>query len=104
MENNNFKPFPFEQLKQKKEPEKTAVAIAYEPGEKAPKILATGKGQVAEKIIEKAKESQVPTYKDNKLASTLSKLQIGYEVVAEILVFVDDMDRMKAKIDQAGVK
>ncbi len=34
MENNNFKPFPFEQLKQKKEPEKTAVAIAYEPGEK----------------------------------------------------------------------
>ena len=104
MENNNFKPFPFEQLKQKKEPEKTAVAIAYEPGEKAPKILATGKGQVAEKIIEKAKESQVPTYKDNKLASTLSKLQIGdmippelYEVVAEILVFVDDMDRMKAK-------
>ena len=59
MENNNFKPFPFERLKQKKEPEKTAVAIAYEPGEKAPKILATGKGQVAEKIIEKAKESQV---------------------------------------------
>ncbi len=50
MENNNFKPFPFERLKQKKEPEKTAVAIAYEPGEKAPKILATGKGQVAEKI------------------------------------------------------
>ena len=33
MENNNFKPFPFEQLKQKKEPEKTAVAIAYEPGD-----------------------------------------------------------------------
>ena len=32
MENNNFKPFPFEQLKQKKEPEKTAVAIDYDPG------------------------------------------------------------------------
>lgn len=55
MENNNFKPFPFEQLKQKKEPEKTAVAIAYEPGEKAPKILATGKGQVAEKLLKKQK-------------------------------------------------
>ncbi|MDY2589948.1 MAG: EscU/YscU/HrcU family type III secretion system export apparatus switch protein [Agathobacter sp.] len=86
--------------------EKTAVAIEYVPGEAAPKILATGKGQVAEKIIEKAKESNVPLYKDNKLADTLSRLQIGdmippelYEVVAEILVFVDDMDRMKAKID-----
>ena len=86
--------------------EKTAVAIAYEPGENAPKILATGKGDVAEKIIEKAKENDVPLYKDNKLADTLSKLKIGdaippelYEVVAEILVFVDDMDRLKAKID-----
>ena len=86
--------------------EKTAVAIEYVPGEAAPKILATGKGQVAEKIIEKAKESNVPLYKDNKLADTLSRLQIGdmippelYEVVAEMLVLVDDMDRMRAKID-----
>ena len=74
-------------------------------------IAAHSHWYISTKIIEKAKESQVPTYKDNKLASTLSKLQIGdmippelYEVVAEILVFVDDMDRMKAKIDQAGVK
>lgn len=99
----------FRPLFKRDEKEKTAVAIAYEPGDRAPKILATGKGQVAEKIIEKAKESDVPLYKDNKLADTLSKLQIGdmippelYEVVAEILVFVDDMDRMKAKI--SGMK
>ena len=65
---------------------------------------------VAEKIIDKAKETNVPTYKDNKLADTLSKLRIGdaippelYEVVAEMHVFVDDMDRMKSKLDQAGV-
>lgn len=90
---------------------KTAVALSYEPGDRAPKILATGKGEVADRIIEKAKESKVPLYKDNKLADTLSKLQIGdaippelYDVVAEILVFVDDMDRMKAKIDGAMKK
>lgn len=35
---------------------KTAVAVAYEPGDKAPKILASGRGEVAEKIIAKAKE------------------------------------------------
>ena len=91
--------------------QKTAVAVAYEPGEAAPKILATGKGEVAERIIAKAKESNVPLYKDNKLADTLSKLQIGdaippelYEVVAEILVFVDDMDRLKAKLDGKAKK
>ena len=36
-----------------------AVAIKYDPGEVAPKIIATGKGKVAEKIIETAKENDV---------------------------------------------
>lgn len=88
-------------------PDRTAVAISYDINDSAPKILATGKGAVADKIIEKAKEADVPLYKDNKLANTLSKLQIGdmippelYEVVAEILVFVDDMDKLKAKVGQ----
>ena len=95
---------------QEKKELKTAVALAYEPGDRAPKILATGKGEVAERIIEKAKENDVPFYQDNKLAETLSRLQIGdaippelYDVVAEILVFVDDMERMKAKLDKAGL-
>lgn len=63
------------------------------------------KGVLAEKIIEKAKESDVPIYEDSKLANTLSKLELGdmippelYEVVAEILVFVDDCDKMKSKV------
>ena len=87
------------------EKEKTAVAVAYEPGERAPKIIATGKGYMAERIIEKAKEEKIPFYRDNKLAKTLSKLEIGemippelYEVIAEILVFVDDMERLREKI------
>lgn len=90
--------------------EKTAVAVAYNLGEVAPKILAVGKGEVAERIIETAKENDVPFYQDNKLAETLSRLQIGdtippelYEVVAEILVFVDDMDRMKGKLKESGL-
>ncbi len=55
--------------------------------------------------MKQQKKNDVPLYKDNKLANTLSKLEIGdvippelYEVVAEILVFVDDMDKLKAKI------
>ena len=89
--------------------EKTAVAIQYDPGDAAPKILATGKGHVAQKIIEEAKKADVPFYKDSKLADTLSRLEIGeaippelYEVVAEILVFVDDMDKVKSKRQGAG--
>ena len=82
--------------KEQEKKQKTAVAVAYEPGDAAPKILA--------------KENDVPFYQDNKSAETLSKLQIGdtippelYDVVAEILVFVDDMDKMKAKLSRAGL-
>ncbi len=84
---------------------KIAVALEYTPGEQAPKILATGRGYVAESIIEKAGEAEVPVYEDSKLANTLSKLEIGemippelYTVVAEILVFVDDCDKIKGKV------
>ena len=84
---------------------KTAVALAYDPNEDgAPKVIASGKGALAEKIIEQAKENKIPVHEDDKLAQTLSKLEIGemippelYEVVAEILVFVDAMDKIKAK-------
>lgn len=84
---------------------KQAIAIQYNPDEVAPKILASGTGIIADKIIEKAKSSDVPLYEDNKLANTLSKIDIGeyippelYSIVAEILVFVDNLDKIKGKI------
>ena len=83
---------------------KTAVALSYDVGDTAPKILATGKGYVAEKMIEVAKQEKVPLHKDEKLAKTLSKLEIGdyipkelYGVVAEILVFVDRVEGVKKR-------
>lgn len=92
--------------KEKPITEKAAIALQYDPDDAAPKILATGKGHVAEKIIDEAKEHDVPLYQDDKLADTLSKLEVGdaippelYEVVAQILVFVDGMDKMRAKLE-----
>ena len=89
----------------KKAKVKQAVALEYDPNDAAPKVIATGRGAVAERIIEKAKESDVPVHKDGKLADTLSRLEIGemippelYEVVAEVLLFVDNMDKIKSKI------
>lgn len=86
---------------------KKAVALSYEPSEGAPKIVAQGQGLVAEKIIDKGKENDVPLYEDSKLAGTLMKLEIGdyipeelYGVVAQILVFVDNMDRIKGKLER----
>ncbi|MEE1438311.1 MAG: EscU/YscU/HrcU family type III secretion system export apparatus switch protein [Lachnospiraceae bacterium] len=95
----------------KEQKPKQAVALSYDPDDDAPKVVATGKGALAEKIIEEAKQAKVPVHKDSKLADTLSRLEIGelippelYEVVAEILVFVDQMDRIRAKMEQANKK
>lgn len=97
--------------REKRQKQLQAVAIKYDPGEVAPKIIATGKGKVAEKIIETAKEADVAVHKDSKLADTLSRLDIGeyippelYEVVAEILVFVDDCEKLKGKMLESGIR
>lgn len=84
---------------------KQAIALEYDLEEEAPRVIASGRGELAERIIERAKEADVPVHRDDKLADTLSRLEIGdmippelYEVVAEILIFVDSMDKIKAKL------
>lgn len=90
----------------KGEKPKQAIALSYDPEEEAPRVIASGRGELAERIIERAKDADIPVHKDDRLANTLSRLEIGdmippelYEVVAEILVFVDAMDKIKAKMD-----
>lgn len=83
---------------------KKAVAIQYAPGDDAPTVIAKGKGILADKIVEKADEAALPIYKDAKLAEELTKIDIGayipaelYAVVAEVLLFVTDLDKMHDK-------
>ncbi|MGE5615078.1 MAG: EscU/YscU/HrcU family type III secretion system export apparatus switch protein [Bacillota bacterium] len=84
----------------KKKKIKEAAALKYSPGENAaPEIVALGRGEIAEKIIEKARDSNVPLYEDAALAHTLNFFKTGseippelYGVVAQILVFVGRLD------------
>ena len=76
------------------------VAIRYDIDEEAPKVLAKGRGIIADKLLEKGKLEDIPIYKDEKLADELTKLDIGtyippelYEVVAEVLTFLDHLDQ-----------
>jgi flagellar biosynthesis protein len=77
-------------------PVKTAVALQYERGKApAPKIAATGKGAVAERILAIAREHNVPVREDPDLVQLLAKLDLGqtipgelYPVIAEVFAFV----------------
>jgi len=88
-------------MAEKKKKIKQVAALKYSPEEnRVPEIIAKGSGQVAEKIIEKAIENDVPIYQNDELASALNEFSIGdeippelYEIVAEILVFVNSIDK-----------
>ncbi len=82
---------------------KVATALKYNPSEDAaPHVVAKGRGVIAEKIAEKAEESDIAIYKDEKLARQLYNLSIGeeippelYNVIAEVLMFISDLDRKR---------
>ena len=78
-----------------------AAALAYHPErDSAPRVTASGRGPVAEKILEAARAAGVPIREDSGLAEVLSRLDPGeeipaetYRAVAEILAFLYRLDR-----------
>jgi flagellar biosynthesis protein len=79
-----------------------AVAVKYDAKKgKAPKIIATGQGAIADKILELAEEHRIPMYEDATLTEMLSKLDLDMEIppelytmVAEVLAFVYHLDKL----------
>ena len=80
-----------------KKPETSIAAALKYDGDKdiAPKVIAKGRGVIAEKIIELARKNNIPLKSDPALVQILSKLDIDeqipvelYKAVAEILAFV----------------
>ena len=86
-----------------------AVAIVYDEKEGgSPKVVASGKGSVAEKIIQTARDAGVHIQEDPDLVELLSKVPIGdeipvelYQTVAEVLAFVYQInEKFKQKIQK----
>ena len=73
-----------------------AVALKYDRNaDAAPKVVAKGRGHLAEKIKQVAQESGVPIMADENLVQVLEALELDLEIppelyraVAEVLVFV----------------
>jgi len=83
-------------LKAKIKKQKGAVALKYEvEKDYAPRLVAKGRGLLAQKIIEKAQKYNVPIYEDENLLEALLPLDLGelippylYRLVAEVLAWV----------------
>ena len=84
---------------------KRAVALRYDADQDpAPRVVAAGQGLVAEKIVETAQAHGVALQENVELALALSQVELGtaipeelYPVVAEVLVWVNRMNRERGK-------
>ncbi|MEY7999269.1 EscU/YscU/HrcU family type III secretion system export apparatus switch protein [Clostridium sp. Mt-5] len=79
---------------------KKAAALKYEESYDAPIVTAAGIGQIADNILNKARESSVPIVYDKELADLLSNVDIGddipialYDAVAKVIAYVIDIDK-----------
>ncbi|MDR2158881.1 MAG: EscU/YscU/HrcU family type III secretion system export apparatus switch protein [Treponema sp.] len=78
------------------EKRKTASALSYTPGEIAPRLVASGKGREAERIVSLAREAGIEVVEDSALAALLdARINAGdfipvwcWEAAAKILAFV----------------
>ena len=69
----------------KKQQKLTAVALKYDQETTpVPTITASGRGLLAEKIVEMAKNNQIPIQKNPPLAESLARLPIGEEIPPDL--------------------
>ncbi len=84
---------------------KKAVALNYDiEVDKAPKVVAKGKGELANNIIKIARDNDVPIKKDEDLIELLSAIDIDkeipdsmYKAVSEIFSFIYDLTTLERK-------
>lgn len=93
----------------KEEKVKKAVALRYEAQKKkAPNIVAKGKGKLAEKIIEIAKQYNIHVHQDPDLTNILYKLELLeeipphlYSIIAEVFAFLYQLNR-RSNLEERG--
>lgn len=79
--------------------ESQAVALTYQPGMPAPKVLSQGRGLLADAILQKAKELGIPTKSEPALVAFLMQLDINdwvppelFAAVAQVLAWAYEVD------------
>jgi len=64
--------------------DQVAIALHYDKGSGAPRVVAKGRGTLGTKIIEVAKENDIPIEENEVLAGALSHVELGDEIPAEL--------------------
>ncbi len=95
------------QRREEKPKIKKAAAIRYDAKEVAPTVIAKGAGIVAENILKVAEQEKIAIVENKELVEELSRIELGdhippelYQIVAEVLIFVSDLDELRGKTEK----
>ena len=87
-----------------------AVALAYRSHEPAPKVVAKGRGLIAQAIIERARENGVFVHESRDLVGLLMQVELDqsippqlYLAVAELLAWLYRLERGETGADQPPI-
>jgi len=79
---------------------KAAIALAYQTGDTAPRVVAKGRGLIAQAIIERAKEHGVYVHESEDLVGILMQVELDenippqlYQAVAELLAWLYRLEK-----------
>lgn len=92
---------PEREIETDSQAEKKAVALKYDRESNiAPKVVAKGRGNVAENILEAARKGQVPVYQNKSLVNMLMALELDKEIPAELYTTVAEILAYVYRIDK----
>lgn len=68
-----------------------AVALAYEKGEAAPRVVAKGKGLIAQEIIDRARAAGVYVHESRELVALLMQVDLDQKIPPELYIAVAEL-------------
>jgi flagellar biosynthesis protein len=90
-------------------PTKNAIALAYQAGDKAPRVVAKGRGMVAEEIIARASKHGVFVHESKELVALLMQVELDdrippalYQAVAELLAWLHHIEAAQQSSDKVS--
>jgi len=73
------------------DPLKSAVALAYSQTDAAPRVVAKGRGMVAEQIIVRAREHGVYVHESPELVSLLMQIDLDQRIPPQLYIAVSEL-------------
>jgi len=83
-------------------PRASAIALAYQDGDKAPRVVAKGNGLIAQEIIDRARAAGVYVHESRELVALLMQVDLDQSIPPQLYIAVAELLAWLYKLEQGG--